>query len=413
MNTSESQRADASPTVQESAAVAPANSLSSSPLIRRHPSPVLQTLLIVGILLAGLVAGVFILRSEKKMPVGEAHGEEAVAGGEAKPGEKAKESHGHDEQDGHEAKGRVEMTPEKLKNANLGIETVEPKTIHINLSVFGKIIPDEEKLAHVSPRFAGIVKKVNKRLGESVNTGDVLATVESNESLQSYDLKAPLPGTIIERSVSVGEFVGTDKSLFTVADLNTVWVDFQIYQQDFPKLSVGQSVHITTGNRAAHDAPPGTPPPLTQERPGTTITATDTHEKPAEDAESATGGVNSAIAYLSPFGAENTQTMLARAYVPNKAGRLRPGLFITGEVAVDEVKAFVAVREAAVQSLDGKEVVFVEEGDRFEARSVEVGRRDHEWAEILSGVKAGDRYVAVNSFILKAEIGKEGAGHED
>lgn len=143
------------------------------------------------------------------------------------------------------------------------------------------------------------------------------------------------------------------------------------------------------------------------------MSGTDAREQSAEGAEAAPGGVNSTVAYLSPFGAENTQTMLARAYVPNKAGKFRPGLFVTGEVAVDEVKAPVAVREAAVQSLDGKEVVFVEEGDSFEARPVEVGRRDNEWAEIRSGVKAGDRYVAVNSFILKAEIGKEGAEHED
>ena len=410
---SEPRRTNASTTVQEPTVAAPVVPSSSSPSAARRSSPVLQTLLIVVILLVGLMAGVFILRSEKKMPSGEAREEKAGGEKEAKPGEKSKGGHGHDEKDAHEAKGRVEMTSEKLTNANLGIETVGPATVHITLSVFGKIVPDEERLAHVSPRFAGIVKKVNKRLGESVNTGDVLATVESNESLQNYDIKAPLPGTIIERSVSVGEFVSTDKSLFTVADLNTVWVDFQIYQQDFPKLEVGRSVRITNGNRAVHDAPTGTPPPLTQERPGTTITATDTRELSAEGTAGAPDGASGTIAYLSPFGAENTQTMLARAYVPNKAGRLRPGLFVTGEVAVNEVKAPVAVREAAVQSLDGKEIVFIQEGDSFEARPVAVGRRDNEWAEILSGVNAGDRYVAVNSFILKAELGKEGAEHED
>lgn len=410
---SEPHRTNASTTVQEPAVAAPVLPASPSPSVIRRPSPVLQTLLIVGILLVGLMAGVFILRSEKKMPSGDAREEKAGGEKEAKLGEKAKGGHEHDEKDAHGAKGRVELTAEKLANANLGTETVGPASVHITLSVFGKIVPDEERLAHISPRFAGIVKKVNKHLGETVNSGDVLATVESNESLQSYDIKAPLAGTIIERSVSVGEFVGTDKSLFTVADLNTIWVDFQIYQQDFPKLKVGQSVRISSGHRAVHDAPTGTAPLLTQERPETTIPATGNREQAAESAESAPEETSGTIAYLSPFGAENTQTMLARADVPNRAGRLRPGLFVTGEVAVNEVKAPVAVREAAVQSLDGREVVFIQEGDDFEARPVEVGRRDNEWAEIRSGVNAGERYVAVHSFILKAELGKEGAEHED
>ena len=366
----------------------------------RRPSPVRQTLLIVGILLGGLLAGTFILRSEKKTPASEEHGEKA----ESKPGEKH-DAHHHGEKDEHGAKGRVELTAEKLQNAHLGIEPAGPAQVRLGLTVFGKIVPDEEKLAHVSPRFAGIARKINKRLGDRVSAGEVLATVESNESLQGYDIKAPLTGTIIERNVTVGEFVGTDKNLFTVADLSTVWVDFQVYQQDFAKLHVGQPVQITTTNIRPQATPSATPPPLAQEKTGMAVARVDASEPE--------GSVGSTVAYLSPFGTENTQTMLARAYVSNEAGALRPGLFVTGEVAVDEVRAPVAVREAAVQTLDGKEVVFVEEEGAFEARTVEVGRRDHEWAEILSGVKPGERYVAVNSFLLKAEIGKEGAEHED
>ncbi len=104
--------------------------------------------------------------------------------------------------------------------------------------------------------------------------------------------------------------------------------------------------------------------------------------------------------------------MLARAYVANPNGALRPGLFVSGKIVVDEVNAAVAVREDAVQTLDGKEVVFVEDGDGFVARVVQIGQCDGEQAEVLSGLKAGERYVAVNSFILKAELGKERAGED-
>ena len=352
------------------------NTTEPPPAVPRRASPVGQTLLIVGILLAGLVAGVFILRAGK--PTAAAHDEHAE-----------KEEHRHEEGEHHGGAKRVELTPEQRRHAELGIETAGPARIRVGLRLFGKIIPDEEKLAHVSPRYAGIVRRVNKRLGESVRAGDVLATVESNESLQPYDLKAPLAGTIIERSVTVGEFAGTDKSLFTVADLGTVWVDFQVYQQDFARLRVGQAVEVAAGRRGAEQA------------------------DPAEGSAHAEPTVSSTVAYLSPFGAETTQTMLARAHVPNEKGALRPGLFVTGEVAVGDSEAALAVREAAVQTLDGKEVVFVEEGDGFEARAVEIGKRDAQWAEIVAGLKPGDRYVAANAFLLKAELGKEGAEHED
>ena len=335
-----------------------------------------QVLLICLVVFVGSASAVYILRSGGKIAPGEAR--------EDKPEAK-------DKKDEHAAKGHVKMTPEKLRNARLTIEEASPATIRLNLQVFGKVVPDEEKLAHVSPRYAGIARKVNKRLGDTATASETLVSVESNESLQTYDIKAPLAGTIIERDVTTGEFVGTDKSLFTIADLSTVWVDFQIYQQDFSRLRVGQPVRIGTYSRVTSAVPAETPPPL------------------ARTGEANRNEVRSTVAYLSPFGAETTQTMLARAYVPNRDGALRPGLFVTGEIAVDEIAAATTVREDAVQTLDGKEVVFVEEGDGFEARTVQIGPRDGERAQVLSGLKAGDRYVAVNSFILKAEIGKEGA----
>ena len=371
------------------------------PTHHRHGSALTQILLICITVFIGAAAAVFILGSRGKAPAGE--GQEQKAEGNKK------EKDEHEKKGEHAAKGRVEMTPEKLKNARLTIEPAQPATIRLSLRVFGKVMPDEEKLAHVSPRYAGIARKVNKRLGEPAAAGEVLATVESNESLQTYDIKAPLGGTIIEREVTTGEFVGTDKSLFTVADLSTVWVDFQIYQQDFSRLRVGQPVRISTHTRMAPAAPAKTPPPLKEGSSATlTGTANDSHT-PAQDEAEGGGSIRSTVAYLSPFGAQTTQTMLARAYVSNQGETLRPGLFVAGEIAVDEIHAATTVREDAVQTMDGKEVVFVEEGDSFEAREVQIGQRDGDRAEVLSGLKPGERYVAGNSFILKAEIGKEGA----
>ena len=78
----------------------------------------------------------------------------------------------------------------------------------------------------------------------------------------------------------------------------------------------------------------------------------------------------------------------------------------------DKWKRLSAVGNGALQELEGKTVVFVAEGDAFETREVRVGVRDTERSEIISGIQAGERYVAENSFVIKAELGKSEAEHE-
>jgi cobalt-zinc-cadmium efflux system membrane fusion protein len=119
---------------------------------------------------------------------------------------------------------------------------------------------------------------------------------------------------------------------------------------------------------------------------------------------------------------ELTRSAKARVVLDNPGEAWRPGLFVTAEVEVDEVKAPVVVVEEAVQTLDGKEVVFVREGSasggwRFEARRVKLGPHGHRDDNrrvyaVHSGVKAGESYVGKQSFLLKAELGKGAAGHE-
>lgn len=272
------------------------------------------------------------------------------------------------------AEARVTMSDESLKKAGIGIETAGPSKLAMRLELNGRIAPNEEQMAHVSPRFPGIVKSVTKRLGDHVDRGEVLATVESNESLRTYDLTAEIAGTVIMRHATLGEFVSGQEALFTIADLSTVWADFSVYRQDFPMLREGQRVMLEAG-------PEG--------------------EK-----------TSAKIDYISPFGSENSQTMLARAVVQNSQGALRPGLFIRGTVVTDEVEVPVAVKSVALQTYRDWDVVFIRVGEFFEAVPVKTGRRDGEWVEILSGLKAGERYAADNSFIVKADIGKAGAAHD-
>ena len=294
----------------------------------------------------------------------------------APKGEHAEEGRGHGEQ-GHEEHGKeghVELSAAARKNANLKIEEAGPAKIKTLLPLYGKIASNEETLAHVQPRFPGVVKEVRKRLGDKVGKGDVLAVVESNESLRTYEIKSEVAGTVIQKDVTLGEFVKNEDTIYTIADLTAVWVDLAVFREDFKKLKVGQPVEI--------------------------------HPGAGEEA------IQDKVAYISPFGTEGTQSMLARCVVPNPDGDLRPGLFATAEIVTGEIEAPVAVKLAAIQTLKEKTVVFVEEGDAFEAREVELGARDNAFVEVLSGLLPGDKYVSENSFILKAELGKAEAEDE-
>jgi cobalt-zinc-cadmium efflux system membrane fusion protein len=269
---------------------------------------------------------------------------------------------------------RVTLDRSQLEAAGISLATAGAQTIRERVALTGRISPNEDTLAHVMPRFPGLVRSVHKRLGDPVKRGDLLAMIESNESLQTFEVRAQLPGTIIAKEVAPGEFVSNDHELFQIADLSSVWVDLDVYRRDFARLEVGQPVRIDAGD--------GSPP------------------------------VESTLAYLSPIGTVNAQTLLARAVLANPDHSWRPGLFVTAEVEVGATPVAIAVAANALQRVRDWDVVFLADGEVFEAQPVELGRRDATHVEIVSGLVAGQRYVAEGSFILKAEAGKSGASHD-
>lgn len=265
---------------------------------------------------------------------------------------------------------RVTIAADQRETAGIA----EAATIRERVVLNGRIAANEDSLAHVMPRFPGVVRSVSKRLGDAVARGDLLATIESNESLRPFDLRAHVSGTVIAKDVTVGEFVSTDRELFRIADLTEVWVDLGVYRRDFARLAIGQSIRV--------DARDGTEP------------------------------VETSLSYLSPIGSATTQTLLARAVLPNPDRSWRPGLFVAAEVEVDAATVPVAVPADAIQRIRDWDVVFITAGDVFEAQPIELGRRDAERVEVVSGLAAGQLYVTTGSFILKAEAGKSGATHD-
>ena len=289
-------------------------------------------------------------------------------------GSKAAASKGHGAEKGHDDHDEgVKLTDAQIAAAGIEMLTAGPRELRDILRLNGMIQPNQEAMVKVTPRFPGVIRSMRKRLGDKVKKDEVLATIESNQSLTTYELKAPIDGTVIDRDGTLGEFAAEARPLFTIADLSTMWIDFAVYRRDFAKVRLGDAVSI--------DVEDGGPP------------------------------IEAKIYYVSSIGASDTEASIARAVVPND-GRLRPGLFVDGRVVLSAKPVDVAVRTSALQTLEGKTVVFVRDGDTFAAREVELGGRDADWVEVTFGLLAGDVYAAKNSFVVKAEIGKGSAAHE-
>jgi cobalt-zinc-cadmium efflux system membrane fusion protein len=262
----------------------------------------------------------------------------------------------------------VVLSDAKVAAAGIELAKASPGVLRDSLLLNGMVQPNQEALVQVTPRFPGIVRDVRKRIGDRVQKGDVLAIVESNQSLTPYELKAALGGTVIDRQTTLGEYVSEQKPAFVIADLSTVWVDFSVYRRDLNRVSVGDQVLI--------DPVDGGPP------------------------------IEAKVSYLSPVGSSETQSALARTVVPNSEQRLRPGLFITGRLTLSAKQVGIAVKSSALQTIENRTIVFVRNGEKFEARDVEIGERDSEFVEITFGVLEGDVYAARNSFIVKSELAK-------
>lgn len=197
------------------------------------------------------------------------------------------------------------------------------------------------------------------------------------QNLGWYTLKAPIAGKVISKHMTLGERVGNDVEVFSIVDTDTLWLQFNIYQKDLPSIREELPVRVVIG-------------PGYEQRSGT-------------------------IQSISPLIDEETRTVKARVVLDNADGVLRPGLFVTIHVETDRVQASVVIPKDAVQILDEREVVFVEDGDGFTAEPVVLGRSDKRSVEVLSGLEPGTRFVTHGAFELKAMIVTSGldahAGH--
>lgn len=268
--------------------------------------------------------------------------------------------------------GRTRISPEMAEAFGLETMVAGPAIIRESVTVYGRIVPDTDRVREVSARFDGAILSVDVSLGEAVREGQPMATVESNESLQSYTINAPIAGVVTERIANAGEQTA-GRQLFTIVDTSSVWAELAVFPGNRPKISLGTSVAV---------AP-------------------------------ATGGsaVEGTISYINVLIAAN-QAVTARVVLDNTDGLLVPGTYVTADVAVAEHSVPLAVRRSGLQSFRDFTVVYAQIGDEYEVRMLQLGREAGEWVEVLGGLDPGTRYVTENSYVLKADIEKSGASHD-
>jgi cobalt-zinc-cadmium efflux system membrane fusion protein len=382
-----------------------------------------------------------------------------------KPAAKGAESqsrgeHAHSEAEGEE--GHIKMTSEQAEAQAIKIAKAAGGTLSQHIVVPGTITPDTDRIARVPARVAGTVAEMRKRLGDDVKKGEVVAILDSREvadakseyltasvktelektnfdrqqalwdkrisaesaflnakavyseaslrqdlarqklsalglnaaevaksakqdettpntsSLRQYELRSPLAGRIVERKVDVGTSVGKEgdpSDVYTVADLSTVWIELSVATSELAKVKEGANVTVSPRQEGG-----------------------ERHER-------------GKVIFVSPL--LNAETRAARVVValPNKDMAWRPGTFVTAEVEVATDQVPVRVAKSALQTIEGKRVVFVRTEEGFEKREIEVGRSDDDAFEVVSGLKSGEEIAVANTFLLKAELGKSEADH--
>lgn len=270
--------------------------------------------------------------------------------------------------------GRTTIGARIAGESGIRVAPVQAGTIADEHEVQGLLTPVEGRVANVAARFPGPIRRLAVNAGDRVRAGQTLATVESNLSLTTYSVTSPINGVVLARNASIGSVAGEGATLFEVADLSSLWVDLHIFGSD--------AQHIV----------PGVPVTVTRLSDG--VTAQTTLER------------------VLPGTATASQSTVARATLENSDGLWRPGSAVKARITVEQQPAAMVVPLAALQTFRDWDVVFVRVGDTYEIRPVELGKRDAQQVEVLTGLKAGDQVVVEQSYLVKADIEKSGASHD-
>lgn len=283
----------------------------------------------------------------------------------------AEREEGHGEEEGED---RITLSAAAAEASQIVVAQAGPGALQETLSLTGRIMLQPAARAEIHAPYPGPVRAVQRNIGDSVRRGETLARVESSESLQTYSVVTPIAGVVLERQTNIGD-VTSDTPLFVVGDLTRLQAELNVVPRDVGRIASGQAVIISALDGSAP----------TQAR----------------------------IASVLPTADSHSQTLIARAPIMVTGNSpLRPGMAIRASVVLASEDAAVVVPTDAVQSFEGRTVVFVRVGeDTYEPRAVTVGRSSRHAVEITQGLTAGETYVSQNAFLIKSQLGASAADH--
>lgn len=269
--------------------------------------------------------------------------------------------------------GRTRIAADAAKAGGIVIEKAGSQTIGDLRELVGTVQLAPAARSEVRAQFPGRIVSVTRGVGDYVRKGQLLARIESSESLQIYPVYSPVSGVVAERNANVGN-VAYDQPIYVISDPQATTVVFNVFPRDLAFVRPGQRVTIETLDG-----------------------------QPVAD---------STLSGYLPEGNAEAGTALMRASLPNRDGRWRAGMALHGRVVVNAVTVPLAVRTEALQPFRDFTVVFANYGEDYEVRMLEVGRRSAEWTEVLSGLKPGTPYAVKGAFLIRADVEKSGASHD-
>ncbi|MEZ6090847.1 MAG: efflux RND transporter periplasmic adaptor subunit [Pirellulaceae bacterium] len=201
---------------------------------------------------------------------------------------------------------------------------------------------------------------------------------EQGETLSHYAIRAPFDGTVLSKDVVLGEQVRPDVMLLSIADLSTVWVTANVYEEHLPLLSSFQDQTLTIRNDALPER-----------------------------------AFKARVFYTGEIMDEATRTISLRAIAQNDQHQLKPGMFVNIELPITQQNESIVIPEAAVQQHEGASFVFVLRGaDQFVRRDVVLGPSSNRSVIVRSGLNDGESIVVGGGFVLKSHFLADLLGEE-
>jgi membrane fusion protein, heavy metal efflux system len=340
---------------------------------------------------------------------------------------------------------RVAMSDLQLKQNGVGIDTAGPARLSSSLQLNGEIRVNQDRMVHIVPRLAGMVRSVTVNAGDRVRKGQLLAVISSQEladqrgELLSARKRLALARSVHDRErqlwqekISAEQDYQQARSALAEADIALQGArqklasagagegaqgDLTRYEIRAPidgtitekRIAVGQSVKDDSDIFVVADLSTVWVEAIV---PAKDINFVKNGQKAVVSSAVFDGNAAGIVSYVGALVGEQTRSAVARIVLPNADGTWRPGLPVTIALVAQEVEVPVAVATESIQTFKDAPAVFGRFGDVFEARPVVVGRSDGKLTEIIEGLRAGEQYAAKNSFLIKADLGKAGASHD-